>query len=54
MTADTLVARRVRWEDPATAPLKEELAYEYVSRYGERAREEMTRYAPAVFASKRT
>ncbi|KOX28037.1 acetyltransferase [Saccharothrix sp. NRRL B-16348] len=50
MTADTLVARRVRWEDPATAPLKEELTHEYVSRYGEHARKEMTRYDPGVFA----
>ena len=51
MTAsETLVARRVRWEDPATAPLKEELTREYVSRYGDAARTELTRYDPSVFA----
>ncbi|PSL53774.1 acetyltransferase (GNAT) family protein [Saccharothrix carnea] len=49
-TSETLVARRVRWEDPATAPLKDELTHEYVSRYGEVARGELTRYDPAVFA----
>ncbi|MEV8437632.1 GNAT family N-acetyltransferase [Actinosynnema sp. NPDC051121] len=48
MTA--FVARRVRWEDPATATLKEELTHEYVSRYGDVARGELTRYAPAAFA----
>lgn len=51
MTApETLVARRVRWEDPATAPLKEELTHEYVTRYGDGARAELTRYDPDVFA----
>ncbi|MFI9009359.1 GNAT family N-acetyltransferase [Actinosynnema sp. NPDC053489] len=51
MTApETLVARRVRWEDPATAPLRDELTQEYVARYGEGARAELTRYDPAVFA----
>ncbi|MEV0680694.1 GNAT family N-acetyltransferase [Actinosynnema sp. NPDC050436] len=49
MTVDTVEARRVRWEDPETAPLREELAREYVTRYGEGAREELTRYDPALF-----
>ncbi|NUT45746.1 MAG: GNAT family N-acetyltransferase [Saccharothrix sp.] len=47
---DLLVARRVGWDDPATAPLIAELTHEYVSRYGEGAHVEMTRYDPAVFA----
>ncbi|MCC8248857.1 GNAT family N-acetyltransferase [Saccharothrix luteola] len=46
----TLVARRVGWEDPATSPLREELTHEYVSRYGDAARAELTRYDPAVFS----
>ncbi|CCH34704.1 GNAT family N-acetyltransferase [Actinosynnema sp. NPDC047251] len=50
MSVDTVEARRVRWEDPETLPLKQELTAEYVARYGEGAREEMTRYDPALFA----
>ncbi|QFZ21074.1 GNAT family N-acetyltransferase [Saccharothrix syringae] len=50
MTAGTTpVVRRVAWEDPATAPLKEELTREYVSRYGEQARGELTSYGPAAY-----
>ena len=50
MTTDTLEVRRVTWDDPATTPLRTELTHEYVARYGEAAREEMTRYDPALFA----
>ncbi|RKT57379.1 GNAT family N-acetyltransferase [Saccharothrix australiensis] len=50
MTVDTVEARRVHWDDPATAPLKAELTHEYVSRYGDGAREELTRYDAALFA----
>ncbi|MEU4801774.1 GNAT family N-acetyltransferase [Actinosynnema sp. NPDC023587] len=50
MSVDTVEARRVRWDDPETLPLKEELTEEYASRYGERGRDEMTRHDPALFA----
>ncbi|MBW4716347.1 GNAT family N-acetyltransferase [Saccharothrix obliqua] len=49
MTVDALEIRRVRWDDPETAPLKEGLLHEYVSRYGEGARDELTRYDAALF-----
>ncbi|PRY43978.1 GNAT family N-acetyltransferase [Umezawaea tangerina] len=51
MTVDQvrLEVRRVSPADPATAPMMAELTHEYVTRYGERAREEMARYPTLVF-----
>jgi GNAT superfamily N-acetyltransferase len=49
MTVDQLEVRRVSPTDPATEPMMAELLHEYVTRYGEGAREEMTRYPVEVF-----
>jgi GNAT superfamily N-acetyltransferase len=46
-----ILVRRVEPSDPATAPMMAELTEEYVSRYGEGAREEMARYPTAEFAA---
>ncbi|MFE0465052.1 GNAT family N-acetyltransferase [Kitasatospora sp. NPDC058965] len=46
-----LEVRRVGLDDPLTEPLVRELTHEYVSRYGEGGRAEMTRYPAAEFAA---
>ncbi|MGW2254550.1 GNAT family N-acetyltransferase [Kitasatospora sp. NPDC001660] len=45
-----LEVRRVRLDDPLVEPLVRELTYEYVSRYGEGARAEMSRHPGDEFA----
>ncbi len=49
MTVDTVEARRVHWDDPETRLLRDELTHEYVSRYGEGGRAEISRYDASLF-----
>ena len=49
MTVDQLEVRRVDPADPLTGPMMTELTHEYVTRYGEGAHQEMSRYPTEVF-----
>ncbi|MFD9735922.1 GNAT family N-acetyltransferase [Umezawaea sp. NPDC059074] len=49
MTVDQLEVRRVDPTDPLTAPMMAELTHEYVTRYGEEALQEMSRYPTELF-----
>jgi len=49
MTVDQLEVRRVDPTDPLTGPMMAELTHEYVTRYGEGAYQEMTRYPTELF-----
>ncbi|GAA1288004.1 GNAT family N-acetyltransferase [Saccharothrix xinjiangensis] len=50
MTVTAHEVRRVRADDPAAAPMMAELLDEYVHRYGESGREEMSRHPVEAFA----